>query len=410
MIIPFKNKRIVLGVTGSIACYKSADLASKLTQADANVDVVLTEAAEHFIKPQTFSAVTGRDVYTDTSLWSTENHILHIQLSKNADLIVIAPATANTISKLAHGLADNLLTLIALGGSCPLVIAPAMDGGMFNHPAVQTNLEIIKKRGAIILGPSVGHLASGLDGTGRMFEPAQLFGHIRYLLSRGGPLQGKRVLVTAGGTREPIDPVRILTNRSSGKQGYALAQAALDHGAEVTLITTPTCLVPPIGVNLVKVQTADEMARAVMENLHQTDLLIMAAAVADYRPASISENKIKKQRGIMKLDLEPTVDILQAVSKEKLAKNRSVFTVGFAAETENVLQSAEEKLKNKKLDMIVANDISKKDTGFQVDTNLVTMILSNGDIIKLPLMSKEEVSRLIIEHIVQTIEQDSVSF
>jgi phosphopantothenoylcysteine decarboxylase/phosphopantothenate--cysteine ligase len=406
MIKPLEGKRIVLGVTGSIACYKAIDLASKLTQAGAKVDAVLTDAAERFIQPQTFNAVTGRKVFTDTSLWDADNHVLHIQLSRNANLIVIAPATANTIAKLAHGLADNLLTLVTLGSNCPLAVAPAMDGGMFNHPATQENLEIIRQRGTRILGPAIGHLASGLDGTGRMLEPIQLLGHIRQILSRGGPLRDKRVLVTAGGTREPIDPVRVLTNRSSGKQGYALALAALDYGAEVTLIAAPTSLTPPIGVTHLEVQTAHEMFDKVMKYLPETDILIMAGAVADFRPVTMSKNKIKKSSGTMKIELESTRDILRAVAEEKSARNLTIYTVGFAAETENIIQLAKEKLINKDMDMIVANDVLSTDAGFQVDSNRVTIILSNGEIENLPLMTKEEVAKQIVERILQDVEKN----
>ena len=405
MMKPLEGKRIVLGVTGSIACYKSVDLASKLTQAGAKVDVVLTDAAKRFVQPRTFNAVTGRKVFTDNSLWDADNHVLHIQLSKNANLIVIAPATANTIAKLAHGLADNLLTLISLGSTCHLAVAPAMDGGMFNHPATQENLKIIRQRGTTILEPAVGHLASGLDGTGRMLESIQLLGHIRRILTRDGPLGGKRVLVTAGGTQEPIDPVRVLTNRSSGKQGYALAQAALDYGADVTLVATPTCLSPPIGVTHLEVQTAREMFDKVMKHLPETDILIMAGAVADFRPVTVSTNKIKKSSGTMKIELEPTEDILRAVAKEKSVRNLTIYTVGFAAETENIIQSAKEKLKNKDMDMIVANDILSTDAGFQVDSNRVTIIFSNGEIESLPLMTKEEVAWQIVERILQDIEK-----
>ena len=254
------NKRILLGVTGSIAAYKAADLASKLTQAGAQVDVILTSAAEKFITPLTFQSVTGRRAYVDTDLWGNEAHVLHIGLSHSADLLVIAPCTANTIATLAHGQADTLLTVTALGMQSPLLIAPAMDGGMFDHPATQENIETLKKRGATFIGPAEGHLASGLSGVGRLLETAEIIGHIRLILGRNGLLAGKKIVVTAGGTQEPLDPVRVLTNRSSGKQGYAVAQAALDAGAQVILITTPTALTPPTGARVVHVETAKEQA------------------------------------------------------------------------------------------------------------------------------------------------------
>src|SRR5919108_4557795 len=278
------NKRIILGVTGSIAAYKAADLASKLTQAGAQVDVILTSAAENFVTPLTFQSVTGRRAYTDNDLWGNEAHVLHVGLGRAADLLVIAPCTANTIAKLAHGQADSLLAVTALAMQSPLLIAPAMDGGMYDHPATQDNIEILKKRGGSIIGPAEGHLASGLSGVGRMLETAEIIGHIRILLGQNGPLAGKKIVVSAGGTQEPLDPVRVIANRSSGKQGYALAQAALDMGAQVTLITTPTALTAPVGARLIKVETARQMLGAVLAEAAKSDVLVMAAAVADFRP------------------------------------------------------------------------------------------------------------------------------
>src|SRR6266542_3467664 len=288
------GKRIILGVTGSIAAYKAADLASKLTQAGAQVDVILTGAAEKFITPLTFQSVTGRRAFVDSDLWGNEAHVLHVGLGHTVDLVIVAPCTANTISKLAHGAADSLLTVTALAANCPLLMAPAMDGGMFDHPATQENVDTLKKRGAIILGPAEGHLASGLSGTGRMLEPMDILGHARLALGGNGRLATKKVVVTAGGTQEPLDPVRVLTNRSSGKQGYALAQAALDAGAQVTLITTPTSLTPPVGAHVVNVETAKQMLEAVVDQSAESDALIMASAVADFRPRSMSKDKIKK--------------------------------------------------------------------------------------------------------------------
>src|SRR5215208_5987171 len=258
------QKRITLGVTGSIAAYKAADLASKLTQAGAQMDVILTGDAEKFVSTLTFQSVTGRRAYTDEDLWGNEAHILHVGLGHSADLMAIAPCTANTIAKLAHGQADSLLAVTALAMRSPLLIAPAMDGGMYDHPATQENIALLKTRGATFIGPAEGHLASGLSGVGRMLETAEIMGHIRNLLGRSGPLAGKRIIVTAGGTQEPLDPVRVLTNRSSGKQGYALAQAALELGAQVTLITTPTSLTPPVGANVIRVETAMQMLESVL--------------------------------------------------------------------------------------------------------------------------------------------------
>ena len=397
----FKDKHILLGVTGSIACYKSVDLASKLTQAGALVEVVMTQAAEKFVAPITFQTVTGRKVYGDSALWGADEHVLHIQLAEDADLILIAPATANTIAKLANGFADNLLTLIVLASSCPLLIAPAMDGNMYHHPSTQANLDVLKERDIAVLGPASGHLASGIKGEGRMLEPIELFQRLQYLLSRNGPLQGKHVLVTAGGTQEPIDPVRFITNRSSSKQGYALSQAALDMGADVTLITAPTCLSPPFGATVLRVHTAKEMHDAVMRNIDRADILIMAAAVADFKPVNQSGAKLKKKEGVPEIKLEPTIDILQSVAKRKAEKNLSIFVVGFAAETEDLEASAFDKLSQKKLDMIVANDVSAEDAGFQVDTNRVSILFPDGSVERVDLMTKMEISRLILEKIVQ---------
>ncbi len=402
------QKNILLGVTGSIAAYKAADLASKLTQAGALVDVILTPAAIEFVSPLTFQSVTGRPAFTDKALWGAQAHVLHVGLGHGADLFAIAPATANTIAKLAHGIADNLLALAGLSfGSGttgrPLLIAPAMDGGMLDHPATQDNLDSLRQRGAVIIGPEVGHLASGLEARGRMTEPNVLLGHIRYLLTRHGPLQGRRVVVTAGGTQEAIDPVRLLTNRSSGKQGYTLAQAALDAGAQVTLISTPVSLEVPQGVELVKVTSASEMESAVLNACLQSDVLLMAAAVADFKPTQTAGQKIKKAFGIPVLELEPTSDILSALSKQRLQSRNPQVVVGFAAETQDILANADAKLKSKHLDLIVANDVSSPTSGFSVDTNQVTLLYPDGKSIPLPLMTKSEVAEKIIAEVVKLL-------
>ncbi|NJD58757.1 MAG: bifunctional phosphopantothenoylcysteine decarboxylase/phosphopantothenate--cysteine ligase CoaBC, partial [Anaerolineae bacterium] len=387
------QKNILLGVTGSIAAYKAADLASKLTQAGALVDVILTRSALEFITPLTFQSVTGRPVFTDKALWGAEAHVLHVGLGHSADMFVIAPATANTIARLANGLADNLLVLAGLSfgpGSTdrPFLVAPAMDGGMLNHPATRANLEVLRSRGAVIIGPDVGHLASGLEARGRMSEPATLLGHIRFLLTRHGPLQGRCVVITAGGTQEPVDPVRLLTNRSSGKQGYALAQAALDAGAQVTLVSTPVSLLAPQGAQLIQVTSAAEMEAAVIKACQKADILVMAAAVADYRPAWKATQKIKKDSGMPSLELERTADILLEVAKLREQTGSPKIIVGFAAETQDMLANATTKLKAKRLDMIVANDVSSSTSGFSVDTNQVTLLMAGGQSVELPLMSK----------------------
>jgi len=400
----FSDKRILLGVTGSIAAYKAADLASKLTQAGAQVDVILTGAAEKFITPLTFQSVTGRRAYTDTDLWGNEAHILHVGLGHSADLLVIAPCTANTIAKLAYGQADTLLTVTALASTCPLLIAPAMDGGMFDHPATQENLDTLKKRGATIIGPAEGHLASGLSGTGRMLEPTEIIGHIRLLLGHNGLLAGKKVVISAGGTQEPLDPVRVLTNRSSGKQGYALTQAALDAGAQVTLITTPTSLIPPVGANVIHVETAKQMLDAVLDKSAGSDALIMAAAVADFRPKNMAKDKIKKEGGIPQVELEATEDILKTVAGNGSGKQRPRVVVGFAAESRDLLENATSKLKSKGLDFIVANDISASDAGFASETNRVTLLFADGRKESLPLMGKSEVAETIMERVANLLE------
>lgn len=400
---PFESKHIILGVTGSIACYKAADLASKLTQAGAMVDVILTESALQFVTPLTFQSVTGRRAFSDAELWGSEAHVLHVGLGHSTDLVVIAPATANTMAKLAHGIADNLLSVTALAANCPLLIAPAMDGGMFSHPATQENLEILKKRGAIIAGPASGHLASGLTGPGRMVEPLEIMAHIRLTLARSGPLSGKKIVITAGGTQEPIDPVRVIANRSSGKQGYALAQAALDLDAEVVLISGPTALSTPQGARRVDVSSAQDMLVAVLSELENADTLLMAAAVADFRPKTISRQKIKKEGGNPEIQLEKTPDILAEVARQRSETGFPHLVVGFAAESQDLIANAGAKLTAKKLDMIVANDISASDAGFSVDTNRVTLIYPDGDTEVLPLMDKSAVAEIVLERVTRML-------
>jgi phosphopantothenoylcysteine decarboxylase / phosphopantothenate---cysteine ligase len=398
------GKHITLGVTGSIAAYKAADLASKLTQAGAQVDVILTGAAGKFVTPLTFQSVTGRRAYIDNDLWGNEAHVLHVGLAHAADLLVIAPCTANTIAKLAHGQADTLLTVTALATRSPLLIAPAMDGGMYDHPATQENIDTLKKRGALFIGPAEGHLASGLSGVGRLIETTEIMGHIRLLLGRNGPLAGRKIMITAGGTQEPLDPVRVLTNRSSGRQGYALAQTSLDMGAQVVLITTPTALTPPVGAHLVEVETAKQMLECVQAELSQTEALIMAAAVADFRPKNLAKDKIKKEGGIPQIELEATEDILKTVAGPGSEGNRPRVVVGFAAESRDLLENAAHKLKSKGLDLIAANDISANDAGFAVETNRVTLLFADGTQERLPLMSKTEVAEVILERVAKLLE------
>ena len=396
------GKHILLGVTGSIAVYKSCELASKLTQAGAQVDVILTPAAEKFITPLTFQSVTGRKAFSEADLWGGQAHVLHVGLGHSADLLVIAPCTANTLGKLAHGIADNLLTITALAARCPLLVAPAMDVGIYTHPATQDNVRILAERGVNFAGPAEGRMASGLEGKGRFLEPVELLGHIRLVLGRSGQLARKTIVVTAGGTQEALDPARVLTNRSSGKQGYALAQAALDTGASVVLISAPTALTPPVGTRLIAVTTAQQMLEAVLAESAGADALIMAAAVADFRPQRVAKTKLKKRDGIPQVELEAAPDVLAAVSG--MGSRRPQVVIGFAAESRDLLENAEAKLKAKNLDMIAANDISTPDSGFGVDTNHVTLLFSDEKKQALPLMSKSEVAETIIARLTLLLE------
>lgn len=392
-----EGKRIILGVTGSIAVYKAVMLASKLTQASAQVDVIMTEAATRFVAPLTFQALTGHPVYTD--MWQTDHsgglgtHIAHIGLAHEADLLAIAPATAQTIAKLALGLADNLLTVTGLAARCPILVAPAMDAGMYENPVTQVHVDTLRERGVTIAGPAWGRMASGLEGYGRFLEPDELFGYCRQALGKWGKLTGRHVVVTAGPTREPLDPVRFISNHSSGKQGFALAQAAVDFGAEVTLIAGPVDLPTPIGVERVDVQSVQDMLEAVLSHIDSAAALLMAAAPADFRPMETVTQKLKKEVGMETLALTGTPDILQHVAE---SDRRPHVVVGFAAETENLIENARAKLGKKKVDLIVANDVSEPDAGFGVDTNRVTLITS-GETTPLPLLSKEEVSEYVLD-------------
>jgi phosphopantothenoylcysteine decarboxylase/phosphopantothenate--cysteine ligase len=402
MISVFDGKCVVLAVTGSIAAYKSVDLASKLTQAGAQVDVILTESAKRFVTPLTFQSVTGRQVYDD--LWTGSaaglpTHIAHVGLGEGADVLLISPATANTLAKLAHGLADNLLTVTALAARCPVMVAPAMDGGMYQHPATQANIETLLARGVILIEPEVGRFASGLEGRGRLPETPVLMGHLRRVLGANRGLGGRHVVVTAGGTREPLDPVRFISNHSSGKQGYAITQAALDYGADVTLISTVQHMPAPIGAELVEVETAHQMRDAVL-NLADCDVLVMAAAVADLRPASVSDQKIKKQNTESTLALDRNDDILALVGELRRESGRPLVSVGFAAETQNLVENAQGKLEKKNLDLIIANDLTAPGAGFSADTNIVTVISRGHAPESLPITTKMAVAEMIMERAV----------
>jgi phosphopantothenoylcysteine decarboxylase/phosphopantothenate--cysteine ligase len=400
----FSGKHIILGVTGSIAAYKAADLASKLTQQGALVDVIFTAGAEKFITPLTFQSVTGRKAFNDADLWGGEAHILHVGLGHRADLMVIAPCTANTLAKLAHGLADNLLTITALAMSGDILVAPAMDAGMYGNPATQESVRVLQERGVLFAGPDEGRMASGLSGFGRFMEPAEILGHIRLALARNGKLVGKHIVVTAGGTQEPIDPVRYITNRSSGKQGYALAQAALDAGATVTLVTHPTELVPPVGAEVVKVNTTQEMLDAVLQTCKNADGLVMAAAVADFKVKHVSDHKLKKRDGIPQIELTVAPDVLGTLAESRGSLKRLKVVAGFAAESRDLEENASAKLSSKKLNFIAANDISAEDAGFAVDTNRITLLYADGKREALPLMGKDEAAETIIERVAALLE------
>ncbi len=393
-----EGANVVLGVTGGIACYKAVDLCSKLVQAGAVVDVIMTEAATKFVTPLSFQTLTKRPVSLDMFQLLRDTDMAHISLSQKADVLVIAPATANTIAKLVYGLADNLLTSTVLATTAPLVIAPAMDTDMWDNPVTRQNVETLRQRGACIVGPGHGRLASGRIGVGRLVGTEEILAAIRQTLGREGVLAGHRVTITAGGTQEPLDPVRHLSNRSSGRMGYALAEAARDAGARVTLISAPTCLPAVYGTEMVSVRTAAEMHEAVMARRLETDILIMAAAVADYRPARVAQQKIKKGSGPMMLELERTVDILADVANAR-TNGMPGLVVGFAAETEDLLANAREKMVRKKLDLMVANDVAATDSGFEVETNRVTLLTPDGHMDPLPLMSKYQVAEQVVQRI-----------
>jgi len=401
-ITVLENRHILLGVTGSIAIYKAVDLASKLTQAGAHVTVIMTGAAQRFVSPLTFESVTGRPAYTD--MWRTGSgelptHITHVGLGEDTDLLIIAPATANTLARLAAGLADDLLSVTALAARCPVIVAPAMDSAMYEHPATQNNLATLRARGIQVVEPEEGRFASGMVGRGRLPETPTLIGHIRRVLGRRGSLRGRRVIVTAGGTQEALDPVRYLANRSTGKQGYALAQAALDAGAEVTLISATSTLPVPIGATLAPVTSAQDMLAAVEAHLTGADVLIMAAAVADFRPAVAAERKIKKsadENQKLTIELVRTPDILLTVKRLRQETGWPRLAIGFAAESEDLETNARAKLEAKGLDLIVANDITAADAGFGADTNRVVMLDRRGRRQALELASKMRISEAII--------------
>jgi phosphopantothenoylcysteine decarboxylase/phosphopantothenate--cysteine ligase len=400
-----EDKNVVLGVTGGIAAYKAVDVCSKLVQAGSVVDVIMTEAATHFVTPLPFQTISKCPVSVDMFKLLRDTDMAHISLAKKAHVLLIAPATANTIAKLAQGLADNLLTSTALATTAPIVIAPAMDAEMWENETTQRNVDLLRESGATFVGPGHGRLASGRMGAGRLVGTQEIVAALRKTLGSHGPLAGTRVVVTAGGTQEPLDPVRHLGNRSSGRMGYALAEAARDYGASVKLISAPTCLPTPYGIESVDVRTAAEMRRSVLEAFQETDILIMAAAVADYRPRSPAEQKIKKDEGDLLLPLERTEDILGAVG-ERRSEDDGKMVVGFAAETEDLVENARTKLRQKNLDLIAANDVSASDSGFGTETNRIALLTPDGGTRALPLMHKFEVAEHILDFVVEMRGQD----
>ncbi|GBC96371.1 Coenzyme A biosynthesis bifunctional protein CoaBC [bacterium HR16] len=394
-----EGKHILLGVTGSIAAYKAADIASKLTQAGAEVDVVLTEHARRFITEVTFRAITRRPVLIDLFDEPEERQIAHIHLAKRADVLLIAPATANILAKLAAGIADDLLTTLALATEAKMVIAPAMNTVMWQHPATQHNVKILEGRGATFVYPAEGMLACGDVGAGKLADTPTILAAVETVLNP--LLHGVHILVTAGPTEEPIDAVRHISNPSSGKMGYAIAEEAVRQGARVTLVTGPTLLEPPAGVKVIRVRTAQEMLDACLQVYDEADVVVATAAVSDYRPAEVWQGKRKKGEEEWTIRLVPNPDILRTLGERKGKR----VLVGFAAETQELLQNAQAKLREKNLDMIVANDVSQEGSGFRTDTNRVTFLWADGRQESLPLMTKREIARHLLDAVKELVEQ-----
>jgi len=399
-----QGKRIVLGVSGGIAAYKAAALTSKLTQAGAQVHVILTQNALQFVQPVTFQALSHQPVHTDTFQEPNPHVISHVDLADKADLVLVAPATANIIGKMANGLADDMLTTTLLATKAPVMVAPAMNVNMYGHPAVRANMQRLADFGYRYVEPGVGLLACGWVGKGRLAEPEEIvaavgafFAEQEKAPSRSCDLQGKRVLVTAGPTREKIDPVRYLTNHASGKMGYAIAEAARDRGAQVVLISGPTALARPAGVEFVAVESVQEMFDAVMEHLPDSDIVVKSAAVSDYRPQTVQEHKMKKGEGPLVLELDKAPDILRSIGERK---TEGQFVVGFAAETQDVLKHAQAKLEKKNLDMIVANNVLTEGAGMGSDTNIVTLLTRTGEQVEMDKRSKRDVADKLLDAVV----------
>jgi phosphopantothenoylcysteine decarboxylase / phosphopantothenate---cysteine ligase len=391
------GRHVVLGVSGGIACYKSCTLARRLTEAGARVDVVLTQSAAEFVRPATFEALTGRPV--QSSLWEPGGALSHVRLGQ-VDLIIVAPATAHLLARLAHGLADDVLTALLLARTAPLLVAPAMNDEMFAHPATQANLQVLRSSGVAFVGPEIGALAEGpSERPGRMSEPETIMAHAARLL-RAGRLTGRTVVVTAGPTRESIDPVRVVTNRSSGKMGYRVAEVAWERGADVVLISGPVALPEPTGVRMKRVDSTEELEDAVRTELPAADVLVMAAAPADYRPSSPSDSKRSRIDGALAIPMEPTTDILDATRE---ARKSGSVVVGFALETGDALAKGLAKLERKDLDLIVVNDALEPGAGFEKDTNRVALLGRDGTRKILPLQSKRDVAEAILDLVEQTL-------
>ncbi len=397
-----QGKTVLLGVTGSIAAYKIAGLASALKKLHADVHVLMTKNATNFITPITFESLTGNKCLVDTFDRNFQFQVEHVSIAKKADVVMVAPASANVIGKLAHGLADDMLTTTVMACRCPKILAPAMNTNMYENPIVQDNLKILKKYGFEILAPAVGYLACGDTGAGKMPEPQELLAYILREIACEKDMKGKRVLVTAGPTCESIDPVRYITNHSSGKMGYALAKMASFRGAEVTLVSGPVNLVPPAGVHFVPVTTAREMFEAVTKVSDEQDIIIKAAAVADYRPKHVSDDKVKKADTELSIELERTDDILACLGSHR---RPGQFLCGFSMETRDMLSNSRAKLKKKHLDMIAANNLKVEGAGFQGDTNVLTLITQDEEV-SLPLMSKEEAAAKILDKILSLTQKE----
>jgi phosphopantothenoylcysteine decarboxylase / phosphopantothenate---cysteine ligase len=399
-----KGKRIVVGVSGGIAVFKAASLVSQLSQRGADVRVIMTESATRFVTPLTFQTLSRNPVAVDTFDEKDPSVVTHIDLADHADLFVIAPATANILAKMAHGLGDDMLSTTLLATQAPILVAPAMNVHMYENPVVQENIQKLCRLGVRFVEPGSGQLACGYVGRGRMEEPEKIVEVVEEMLAEpGSQLQGKKVVVTAGPTREPMDPVRYFTNRSSGKMGFALAEAAAAAGAEAVLVAGPSYLETPVGVRRVDVTTAEEMLHAVLEEMEEADVIIKAAAVADYRPAEVKGSKIKKSDDRLQVEMVKTPDIAAEVGRRKGRR----LLVGFAAETDQVETYARDKLQRKNMDMIVANDVSEPGAGFEGDTNIVTVFDKHGEVLRLPQLSKREVARQLIRLVGERLDERS---